>query len=320
MRSTLLVDGHNLLHRILHVPVFVEMRTESGKGFGGVFGVVKALQKTLSDGVFTRCMVVWDGGRSARRLAIFPAYKAHRSNPTTDEEAKLYFDNFSLQRRYLSMVFKKLGITEITLSGREADDVIWLVRNMYTEEVLILSEDKDFLQMVDETTDLYRPVADRYVVVGNFAAQTGVKYGSYLLYKSIFGDPSDGISGINGIGKVTAQKIANDVELTEEWPMSPAPNKDQVLEFCENHKSKRVRDVASNFDIVLRNLSLVRLGDEEFTTVEMLQVRSAMLQPVNKDFDGVYEMFHMMEFKSIESDYQRWLIPFRRLRGGDGLV
>jgi 5'-3' exonuclease len=127
-------------------------------------------------------------------------YKAQRDK----ESAK---DVFKCEEE-LSKITKTLGIKNIYPGIMEADDVIgWLSQRLEGDNIII-SADKDLLQLIDENNSVYAPRKKVLIELKNFKENVGVDKEYFLPYKAIFGDPSDNIPGLDGYGKVRARKLA----------------------------------------------------------------------------------------------------------------
>jgi 5'-3' exonuclease len=297
------MDGNFVLHAILRAPGVANLKTSAGKNFGGVFGFIRSLRSALDRGIFSRAVVIWDGGRSDRRLAIYPGYK----DRVRDEEYEKFMSLFRMQRMYIDSLLPMLGVSTLTLPSREGDDVIWWARFFLRKHgklpCVIVSEDRDFCQMVDEGTHLFIPSKARWVTTETFSEVMKFPTPSqYLLYKSVYGDDSDTITGIPGVGKVTATKIAHGVSSDWSW--------DEVSAFCEASKDKRIKLAAVGIDIMKRNHSLVCLGLEEFSETEIAKIAQVLNTPQEKNIEEVPAILRAMEFGSIISNWAEWSLPF----------
>jgi DNA polymerase-1 len=313
VEKLLIVDGNHLLHRVLFTPKLIQLETLSGKKFGGVFGFLKCLRRSLDDEIISNCVVAWDDGLSKRRLELFPGYKGTRRLKEGEEEDPKMVEHrklFGLSRDYLEVILPLLCVPSLRFRGREGDDVIWSVRDQWREigklDAGVISEDKDFCQMVDERTYLYRPIQNLRLTINNFEEQVGVPRSRFLLYKALVGDKSDNISGVPGVGDATAREI-----------VMRAPGKaldwDEITTFCASHKKTRVRRVAEQLDVVKRNLKLVRLGLEILEPEEDERIRVALSKRTSGDLGEVQSLFSAMEFESLSRGFYDWSIPFVRL-------
>ena len=114
-----------------------------------------------------------------------------------------------LQMGKLSEYLQCLPITLISIDNIEADDTIaYLATEVFRpkgSEVIIMSDDKDFIQLVDEKTSVWRPVEKKYYTPKEVVERFGIPSHNFIHYKVFMGDASDNIKGINGIGIKTMQ-------------------------------------------------------------------------------------------------------------------
>lgn len=308
MPSLLIVDANHTLHRVMKQPSVAELK------MGGVFGFLRTLHQVLGRYPFRQVVACWDSGLSPRRRALCPEYKQHRDPPEPG-----YRERFNLNRAYLSQLFALLGVGELRFERREADDIIHRLRERVrlldpTVAAVVISEDRDFFQLVDEVTVLYLPRKDRYVTLNCFEELAGVPRDRFLLCKSILGDRGDNISGIPGVGEVTAKKIANSAPvatgalLEEQW--------EPVRLYCADSTDKRVRKASTAWHIVYRNYQLVALDLEPFTPMELADMDALITQPPEVNLEGARSLLSAMEFRSIIATFGDWAEPFKRLRSG----
>lgn len=223
----LAVDGNNLLMRALHATKRSAM-TAHGVPTGPLLVFVNSLAKHLREEGPTHLGVAWDGAGAGYRHLLDPEYKANRRE-APDAEHELKQSSFALAREFCRLA----GIHQLGYDGVEADDIIaawWLdwVR-IRGREMVILSSDKDLLQLVDrpEVTQVRLSSADAETdrwtaerVQGYF----GVPSRTVPALLAIAGDSSDNVKGVRGIGPKKGAKALRDAELDFErcvltnWP------------------------------------------------------------------------------------------------------
>jgi DNA polymerase-1 len=201
--KTLLVDGDNLFKIGFHGvrDLFVE-----GNHIGGVFHFVNTLRKQIDEHNYDKVLVFWDGDDNASvRRQIYPNYKLNRRQGMNEYKLESYHTQKSRVKEYIEECF----IRQIKVDMNESDDLIAYYCKIATEEKkTILSADKDLLQLVDENTTIYSPIAKVQYTHGK-----KVKIGTYempscniLPYKIVTGDKSDNINGIYYFGEKTLIK------------------------------------------------------------------------------------------------------------------
>ena len=166
-----LIDGHSAIYRAYYG--IRDLSTSDGKPTNAIFGFIRMLRAVRRSVQPTHCAVVFDAGRSEKRQSLLPSYKAQRS-PMPDELK----EQIPLVQEYLD----GYPIQWLSIQGVEGDDLIATIRKMAMangSEVLIVSSDKDFYQLVDEhTTILPSPNAEKQIGVEQVLTKTGVRPGS----------------------------------------------------------------------------------------------------------------------------------------------
>ena len=208
--KVLIVDGMNLFIRTFSA---IPTLNEDGKHVGGLSGFLLSLASTIRMVNPTRVVVVFDGkGGSYRRRQIYPNYKEKRSvtsrlnrivgfEDIEDEQASIKYQLFRVYN-YL----QNLSISIISIDQIEADDVIAYLSAYFKEQVVILSNDRDFLQLVSDRVNVYLPTKKKMYTPDNLLEEVGIWCENFILYKALLGDKSDNIKGMPGIGNKTIQK------------------------------------------------------------------------------------------------------------------
>ena len=164
MKRVLIVDALNMFFRAYIVDPSL---STNGQPIGGLKGFLKILQKQIRETKPDQVIIAWDGqGGSRRRKSVNKNYKEGRKpirlnrsirNMTENEE----MENKVWQQTRLFDYLNEMPIAQIVLPEVEADDVIAAVTNLdYYKgwQKGIVSSDKDFLQLCDHETVLYRPI------------------------------------------------------------------------------------------------------------------------------------------------------------------
>lgn len=169
------------------------------------------------------------------RRSIFPEYKMNRAKRADDEEYKILKSLFPKIEHLLSLFRCKI----ISVPGAEGDDVIYTLAKKYSEigeNVLVISSDGDFSQLLNKfnTVQVYTPMFKKYMEPKP----------NIIMEKAIVGDPSDGIPGIERIGKKTLEKMLADRTL---WVKKMTPENEKIykmfLEIIDLSKSpKSIQD------------------------------------------------------------------------------
>lgn len=207
----LVIDGNNIAYRSFHTAQG-ELTTKAGEPSGVMLGTLNSLRGYLDKfPEATRMVVVFDGGKAKWRKEIYPEYKANRNYGADSPEEKAKFEGLFKQIDTLNEFLPSLGVYSIKLKGWEADDIISELCKTATKHgknhVMVVTTDKDMLQLVSRTVSVYRPGKDVIVSPLNFYEQTGVTQEAYIGYRALVGDTSDNIIGVQGIGEKTAKNL-----------------------------------------------------------------------------------------------------------------
>ncbi len=148
-----LIDGSAFIYRAFHA--VAPLTNAEGFQTNAVFGFVSMLNKLLKDKTPTHLAVAFDSRGKVFRHEMYADYKANRP-PMPDELAA--------QMPYIKEVVKALGLTSFEQAGIEADDIIGTAAQALGGEgkkVVIVSGDKDLLQLVDDKVTMWDPMNDR---------------------------------------------------------------------------------------------------------------------------------------------------------------
>lgn len=214
LNKVLIVDGSYMLHRALHAPALDKLVTSTGVKSGGVFGFLRILQAEIKkcSGYFP--IVCWDKGLSERRLQLYPNYKHNLDRQEADAliasgvagEEDDYLYEYHRQRSDLILILKSLGIPSIIIPGYEGDDLQYLISNA-TDDGIILTDDRDLIQLVSPTIKIRRPMKDEWITWED--SDPYYRHPRFTIMKSITGDGSDNIPQVAaGLGSKGADAIA----------------------------------------------------------------------------------------------------------------
>ncbi len=194
-----LVDGSSYIYRAFHALPYLS--TSKGLPTNAVFGFTNMIMKLLKDFKAEYLGVVFDSKGRSFRGEIYREYKANR--PEMD---KLLVP----QIPYIKQILKALGILMVEKEGYEADDVIGTIAKKACEmgiEVLIITGDKDMLQLVNERINAFDPMRNRLYNPRTVREKYGIDpcYITDLL--GLAGDTIDNIPGVPGIGEKGALEL-----------------------------------------------------------------------------------------------------------------
>ncbi len=239
----LLLDGHSLAYRAFFALPAENFSTTTGQVTNAVYGFTSMLINVLRDEVPTHVGVAFDKSRQTFRLAEYPEYKAKR-NKTPDE--------FKSQLPLIQEVLDALRIRHLELEGYEADDIIATLTTQALAagfEVLILTGDRDALQLVTEHSTVLYPMRGVSDLARMTPEAVEAKYGlppaRYPELAALVGEDSDNLPGVPGVGPKTAAK----------W-LTTYDGLDNVVAAADEIKGKAGDNLRAHLGDVIRNRHL----------------------------------------------------------------
>src|SRR4051812_20040564 len=250
MSKWLLIDGFNLAYRCFHA--LPELNSSKGFPTGALHGWVKSLWKLIDQEKPDATLVFFDLGESQDRLAILAEYKAQR---------KPMPDPLQQQIEPIKALTRAMGLAGIEVDGVESDDLLAteaVTLAKQGHEVLIVSGDKDFAQVVSDKIKIMLPPPSanpklgwRLLDAAGVQEKFGVPPSQIADYLALVGDTSDNIPGLDGVGPKTAAK----------WLAECGGSIECVIEHAATLKPERFREVvAASAEQLRRNLKLTTLN------------------------------------------------------------
>ncbi len=196
-----LVDGSGFIFRAYHS--LPPLTRPDGTPVGAVYGFVNMLLKLTDKMRASHIAVIFDAGRKTFRNDIYSEYKAHRPPPPED-----LIPQFAIVREATI----EMGLPAIESAGFEADDIIATYAKQAVSQgmkVVIVSSDKDLMQLVDEDVIMHDPIRSIDIGIDGVMAKFGVLPDKVVDVLALAGDSSDNVPGVAGIGPKTAAELIN---------------------------------------------------------------------------------------------------------------
>lgn len=216
MEKFVLIDGNAILHRAFHA--LPPLTNKSGVIVNAVYGFFSMFIKIIQDLRPEFVAVCFDKEKPTFRQQLFVGYQAQRPKMA---------DDLAPQIGIVHDVLKKANIAIFEVDGYEADDLIGTIANQAQSakrkaqdiEVIIVSGDRDMLQLVNSHVKILAPVKGITEMILFDEAKVEEKYGikssQFIDYKSFVGDSSDNYPGVAGIGPKTARDLLQKYETFE---------------------------------------------------------------------------------------------------------
>jgi len=312
----MVVDAMNMLIRSFSL---LKAMNPDGTHIGGIVGFLRSLGYVTRIFDPTRVIVVWDGkGGSANRKNINPDYKAQRATArithwglydTKQQEMEALIGQLLRVQEYLEC----LPVTQLQMEKLEADDIMAYIakQSSYSKvkKCTIISSDKDFLQLVDDTVEVYAPVKKKTFTKDNIFEELKVLPENYNIVKALLGDNSDNLKGVKGLGIKT---------IVAEFPklLKEETNLDYIFKVAEEKlDGKKVfAKIIHNWKNVEDNFLMMDLHATSLDETEKEVVMETMKTKVGKTQIGAFLAFLDNDnIEGITKNTVGWLDNFRGL-------
>jgi len=260
-KRLLIIDALNMYFRAYIVNPSL---STNGQPIGGVKGFLGILQKLTRETKPDQIIICWDGeGGSTKRKSKDKNYKEGRKPIRLNRDIRNMSENEEItnkiwQQTRLVEMLNNMSVIQLMLPQVEADDIIGYVCNLseYKDwQKVIVSSDKDFLQLCDEDTVLFRPIQKQVLNSKRVVETYGVHPQNFALARAICGDKSDNLPGVRGIGLPTVAKRLPFLSEERFYTI------DEVVEFCDNSESnaKAYKLITENRELIEHNYKLMQL-------------------------------------------------------------
>ena len=295
-KRVLIIDA---LNAYLRAYIVDPSLSTNGQPIGGLKGFIKILQKLVRETKPDNIIIAWDGPDGSRkRKTMDKNYKAGRKpirlnrairNLTEDEELA----NKMWQQKRIIEYMNEMPIIQVLIAQIEADDVISYVTQMEHYkgwQKIIVSNDRDFMQLCDDETVLWRPTVNEMLNANRIVETIGVHPRNMALARAMAGDASDNLPGIKGAGLKTIQKRLPFLGEDKDYTIP------EVLDYCiKSTKGSRVQfynNVIENKKLVEHNYKMMQLYAPQMS-VQAKQFTQEAVTNFECDFNRT-ELIRMM--------------------------
>lgn len=237
MKKVVLIDGNNLIFRSYYATAYRGEILTNSKGLptNAVYAYIQMLLKIIAEEKPSHIMVAFDKGKTFRHES-YDDYKGGRNE--TPKELKE-------QIPYAKKVTRAMGITVEEIENYEADDIIGTYSKKIDEEVLVVSSDRDLLQLISPNVKMKLLKMKDYVYYDekSFYEDYGIKPIEIIDLKALMGDSSDNIKGVAGIGEKTALKLIKEYHTIDNLYKNIDDLKGKVKENLLNDKESAYKSL-----------------------------------------------------------------------------
>jgi len=276
-----LVDATAFCYRAFYA--LRNLSTSYGQPTNAVFGFVKMIKKIIDEYRPDYIAVCFDVSRDTFRQKKFKEYKIQRPPMP---------DGLSSQIPFIKKIVLAYGLALFEKEGFEADDIIATLASKAAElglSTVIVSSDKDILQLVDEDTQVFSPYKDEGVFYDQekVLKRFGVEPPRIVDIIALMGDSVDNIPGVPGIGEKTAASLIKEFG-----------SLDKLLRERDKIKQEKVnRSIAQNLEMIKLNRELAQLDSKVDIDFDLKKAK-----PAGPDLVELYRLFKHLEFKRFLKD------------------
>lgn len=271
-----LIDGSAYIYRAYHA--ITPLTTSQGLPTHAVYGFFNILRRILREKNPLYLAVAYDSRGPVFRHEMYDAYKANRASMPED---------LQVQIPYIKDLVRAFNICSFEMPGFEADDIIASAARQLSRQghkVIVVSGDKDLLQLVGEQVIVWEPMLDR--VMDGQAVHDKYNVGPDQLLDcfALIGDSSDNIPGVPGIGPKTAETLINQYGTLE-----------GIYANLEGMKKSKMKErLGENREAVFLSRELIRLKED----LQLPQDLEAYKLP-SPDLEQQQELYKTLEFTSL---------------------
>ena len=283
MKKLFLVDAYALIFKYYYAFMGRPMRNRAGMNTSIVFGFTKFLRDIIKREHPDLLGVAFDPKGGSFRKDIFPEYKANR--PATPED-------IIASVPYIKRIVEAMCIPILEVEGFEADDVIGTLAHLGSAagyDVYMVTPDKDYGQLVGEHRSIYKQNGDGIEIVDSAAIREKYGIDNPVLVRDIlalWGDASDNIPGVPGVGEKGACKLVGKWGTVE-----------NIIEHASEIGGRTGESIAANRERLqlAKTLTTIRLDVP-------IEFRAEDLTVCCPKIDALRALFAELDFKAFAAD------------------
>jgi DNA polymerase-1 len=276
-----LIDTSSLIFRAFYA--IPNLTSPKGEPVNALYGFINMILKLLSEKNPDHILFCQDSKTKGYRYEIYPQYKANRGEMP---------ESLASQLPLIFSFIDKMGFPRIQVEGVEADDIIGTLAHHLAQnqnEVVIVSSDKDFAQLISPHIILYDTMKDVFYKREDAISKWGVTPEQMIDYLALIGDSSDNIPGVTGVGPKTAVNL-----LTQFGTL------DEIYEQIDQVKGATKQRLMENKEMAYLSKKLVTIN----RSLD-LNIAPEQLLPKTMNKDEILSFIEQYHFKSLIPVIQR---------------
>jgi len=276
MSEVYLLDGSCFIYRAYHA--IKGLSNSKGIPTNAIYGFTRMLLKLIKEKNINYMLIAFDSPHPTKRHKVYEEYKITR--PETPKDLPLQID-------YIKEIVDAFGIKRIEIPGYEADDIIATMVELLRSaknEVLLVTLDKDMLQLVSDNVKIYDPFNDLIIDRDFILKKYGIAPEKLTDFMALVGDSIDNIPGIKGIGDKSASEL-----------LKRYGSIDNILKNIEIVKPGRLAE------LIRKNIDLLKLSKELviLKTDAPIKLDIDDLKIKEPDNEKLCQIFRELEFTSL---------------------
>jgi len=276
MSEVYLLDGSCFIYRAYHA--IKGLSNSKGIPTNAIYGFTRMLLKLIKEKNINYMLIAFDSPHPTKRHKVYEEYKITR--PETPKDLPLQID-------YIKEIVDAFGIKRIEIPGYEADDIIATMVELLRSaknEVLLVTLDKDMLQLVSDNVKIYDPFNDLIIDRDFILKKYGIAPEKLTDFMALVGDSIDNIPGIKGIGDKSASEL-----------LKRYGSIDNILKNIEIVKPGRLAElIRKNIDLLKLSKELVILKTDAPVKLDIDDLK--IKEPDN---EKLCQIFRELEFTSL---------------------
>lgn len=297
MAKIMLIDGNSIgfaNHQANNL-------TYDGQPVQAIFGFIKTLKRLKEMFRDYDLIVLWDG--ISWRYNFYSEYKANRKDPKIERMKAEY----KKQQPAIKRSIELLGINQITAKNLEADDLGAILSKKYSDlgnEVLLVTGDKDWIQLINNKVTWFDPIRDRQCNLSNLEDFTGCKnIKQFVDLKCLTGDTSDNVKGVGGIGENRAKAFLQQYDNVEKFIGTNFS--DQEVDGWNKYLRDFYKNTNSGIDKYYSNYKLMALNLDNIPKPESIDIVAG-----KQNFDDFIDFCAEYGFASIRIEINAFINLF----------
>ncbi|WP_028845268.1 DNA polymerase I [Thermodesulfovibrio thiophilus] len=278
MDEIYLLDGSCFVYRAYHA--IKALITSRGFPTNAIYGFIRMLLKLLKEKDVQYLLIAFDSPHPTKRHIVYEDYKITRPETPGD---------LPIQLEQIKKIIDAFGIKRIEIPGYEADDIIATVvlnlnNQSITNNIFIVSLDKDMLQLVSDNVKIYDPFSNLIIDRDYVIKKYGIPPEKLNDFMAFTGDSIDNIPGVKGIGEKTAAEL-----------MKRYGSVEAILKNLDIIKPARVAElIRKNIDSLKFSRELVALKSDAPIKLQIDDIKIK-----EQDNDKLTQLFQEFEFSTL---------------------